>query len=461
MVLKDVFERFIEDSPVSVMFRATMQNVFSADRLDEIFRATAEEQYEDELLFSTCVDLLGAAVARVHRSVNGAYQKQKEQIGVAVQSVYNKLAGVEPAVCAALVAATADHLKAVLKAMHAPCDSPLPGFEVRIVDGNHLAGTEHRLQELRTMGAAALPGHALAVLNPQRRLLERVVLCEDGHASQRPLLRELLPLVRPGECWIADRDCCTRAFLFGIRQQHAYFIARHHAQLSVETLGRRRKLGRTKTGVVYEQRAVLTDAAGQRMRIRRITVELDQPTRDGEREIHLLTNLPLRVAGRRIAEAYRARWRIETAFQHLAVSLRGEVNTLAYPRAALFGFAIALMLYNVLSVTRAAIEVAQKPKLKHAAKTGRKVSLYALAEEVAGTYRGMMIAIPAEHWQTAFTRLTAVQLAAALLRLAKKVRLHEYLTYRQYPKRPPPKRTSGYRGKHNSTYQVLQQRKNR
>jgi hypothetical protein len=47
----------------------------------------------------------------------------------------------------------------------------LPGYEVRIIDGNHIGGTEHRLKVLRAEAARALPGQAIAVLDPQREMV--------------------------------------------------------------------------------------------------------------------------------------------------------------------------------------------------------------------------------------------------------------------------------------------------
>jgi hypothetical protein len=42
-------------------------------------------------------------------------------------------------------------------------------------------------------------------------------------------------------------------------------------------------------------------------------VALDRPTRDGDTEIHILTDLPAKVArAKAIAELYRKRWTIET-----------------------------------------------------------------------------------------------------------------------------------------------------
>jgi IS4 transposase len=92
---------------------------------------------------------------------------------------------------------------------------------------------------------------------------------------------------------------------------------------------------------------------------RRITIELDKPTKDGDWEIHILTNLPVEEADAlTVASLYADRWTVETAFQHLTEDLRCEINTLGYPRAALFGFCLALVAYNAVSVVKAALRAA-------------------------------------------------------------------------------------------------------
>ena len=452
MVFDSVFSRFVEESPVSVMFRGTMENIFSAERLDALFEETALRQTSKRLLFSMCVDLMSLVVANIRPSVNAVHKRHKEQLGVSVQAVYDKLAGIEPQVSRRMVQATAEDLTKVMGSMKACTASPLPGYELRIVDGNHLAGTEHRLKELRTLGAAALPGQALAILNPQTMLIEDVLPCEDGHANERVLFPELLPLVEPGQCWLADRNFCTIKVLFGIQSRKSHFIIRQHGQLKGRLLGRRRKLGRTETGVVYEQQLEIADGE-QTLVLRRITVALNEPTRDGDVEIHLLTNLPAKISGQKIADVYRDRWTLETAFGHLAIVLRSEVNTLGYPDAALFGFCIGLMLYNVLSTIRAALEVAHKLDGKK-----RKVSMYYLADEIAGVYRGMMIAVPEDHWTEQFGHVPPGQLARQLLQLARAVRIQHYLNNPYGPKRPPPKRKSGKREIHVSTQRILDKR---
>ncbi len=65
--------------------------------------------------------------------------------------------------------------------------------------------------------------------------------------------------------------------------------------------------------------------------MRRIAVELDRPTRDGDRAIQILTNLPGSAAEAiRAGEMYRGRWTLETAFQELESSPNGEISTLGY-----------------------------------------------------------------------------------------------------------------------------------
>jgi len=144
---------------------------------------------------------------------------------------------------------------------------------------------------------------------------------------------------------------------------------------------------------VYEQAVAIQDGCGHAMRARRITIVLEQPTRHGETEIHLLTNLPGKVKAGKVAELYRQRWTIETAFGEIAAVLKGEIDTLAYPKAALFAFCVGLLAYNVLSLVKAGLRSVHGEE-----KVAREVSGYFLADEVRCTWKGMMIAVPASDW---------------------------------------------------------------
>jgi hypothetical protein len=107
------------------------------------------------LLFSAAVDLMSLAVCKVHRSVNAASKACQERIGVSLPAVSSKLSRMEVGITNALVAHTAERLQPVIQQLRAALPSPVPGYRVRILDGNHLAATERRLSEL--------PGKSIAI----------------------------------------------------------------------------------------------------------------------------------------------------------------------------------------------------------------------------------------------------------------------------------------------------------
>jgi hypothetical protein len=154
-----------------------------------------------------------------------------------------------------------------------------------------------------------------------------------------------------------------------------------------------------------------------------------------------------------IADLYRKRWTIETAFQELEATLEGEVNTLGYPKAALLAFCVALVAYNVLSTVKAALRSVHGEPV-----VAEEVSGYFVAEEVTMTHRGMMIAIPEDEW-VEFRDLGPVALAAVLVDWARAVRLSAYRKHPRGPKKPPPKKQSGAKIKHVATAKVLAARK--
>ena len=56
----------------------------------------------------------------------------------------------------------------------------------------------------------------------------------------------------------------------------------------------------------------------------------------------------------------KVRWKVETAFQHVEKHFNSEIETLAYPKAALLGFALALVAYNMFSVMTTALDCAHE-----------------------------------------------------------------------------------------------------
>ncbi|MBM4091083.1 MAG: transposase [Planctomycetes bacterium] len=455
MLLGRKFAQFVEESPISVMMRGVVEYAFDGDRLNAIFENTAEVQYTRELQFATVADLMAEVVFDISPSIGAAYQANIDQMTVSRKSVYNKLNRIEPGISAALVADSVTQFAPVIQQLRATLPPLLKGYRTKILDGNHFSATEHRIKELRTVGDAPLPGKALVVLDPLLKLATHVFPCEDGHAQERSLLGQVLPCVEKDDLWIEDRNFCTLGFLFGVRSRGGRFLVREHANLPGTLRGRLKYRGRIQTGRVYEQAMEITDpSTGDTITIRRITVKLNKPTRDGDTELHVLTDLPARDAdARKVANLYRTRWSIETMFQELTETLTCEIKTLGYPKAAIFAFCLALVAYNGISVIKAAL------RSVHGTDTvEEQVSGFYLSLEISQTYTGMMIAIPAKHW-TVFRDMTVAQLAKVLKDLARRVDLSKYQKHPRGPKLPRPERVRTGRSNHVSTARIIATRK--
>jgi hypothetical protein len=425
-----------------------------APRIDDLFARTAQQQYTRELLFSSLVQLLSEVVLGVHPTVHAAYQANQDAIGVSTTALYNKLDRVETGVAATLVRDSAALVEPVVKALQASHPRWLPGYQIKVLDGNHLASTEHRLKALRATWAAPFPGQALVVLDQQRMLITEVCLQEDGHAQERRLIAEVLNHVKADDLWIEDRNFCPLGLMFGMARRGATFVVRQHGQLQGALIGRLTRQGASRSGPVYEQPLLVRDPdCGETMRVRRITVKLTEPTRDGDTARHILTNVPPhRASAVQLARLYGKRWSIETAFFEITTTLSCEINTLGYPKAALFTFCLALLAYNAVSLIKAALRSAHGRQ-----KVNDEVSSYDLSLEISRPYDGMMIAIPAPHWAL-FRELSIQEFANILRELAASVHLGKYQKHPRGPKKTPPERTAYQNGKHVSTAKLIAQR---
>jgi DDE family transposase len=286
------------------------------------------------------------------------------------------------------------------------------------------------LQVTRGHSAGPLPGQSLAVLDPALMLVTDIIPCEDAHTQERALIGQVLPLVQKGDVWIEDRNFCTTDFLLGVVDRDAYFVARRHGNLTVEPQTEFGPEFETDTGWVSERRAWVCRDGQRLLPVRSIRVRLKQPTADGDTEVEILTNLPARVKAAKVAWLYLKRWTIEGTFHELTVALNCELNTLGYPKAALFGFCTAVVAYNVLAVLKAAMRAVHGEE-----RVRKEVSGYYMALEWGLVYAGMMIALPARQWEV-FGQLSAGELAGHLRDWAGKIDMEKI---KKAPPRKPTK----------------------
>jgi IS4 transposase len=451
-MLDAVVERFVKHSPITVMARLALERVLEPSWMDELFEEHRRRQYQRELLFSTVVDIVALVALGLRPSIHAA-ARTRESLGVSLTALYDKINHTEPALGRALVQQGARRL-APLVTQFREGQAPLcPGYRIRIVDGNCLAPSEKRLKPLRKVRSAALPGRSLVVYDPDLCLVTDVLPSEDGHAGERALMAELMPTAQPGELWMGDRLFCTYAIMSNWGQRGCAFVVREHSSNAKLTFcDSPQERGKTETGALFEHLVDCHGPDGNSIRLRRIELHLHKPTEDGDTVLSILTNLPEQVTAAQIADLYRRRWTIESMFQKLEKVLASEIETLGYPRAALFSFCVALLGYNVLSMVQAAVESEHRIEPRS---TGA-LSLYYVADEVKMTYAGMMIAVPAEKW-TPLRQLDLDDLGKLLLRIAANVRTAAFRKSVRGPKKTVKKERvpPSVAGAHVSTARIL------
>jgi len=248
---------------------------------------------------------------------------------------------------------------------------------------------------------------------------------------------------------VMDRNFCVLEFLFHFPKKSAFFVVRQHGNNPYNPLTELEFVGNSETGKVFEQAVEITAPTGETLQIRRVVVTLNKPTRNGDKNLVLLTNLPEEVNPLKVAELYRARWGIETAFQKLESHLNSEINTLGYPKAALFSFCLALVAFNIYAVVMAVVQAAHPEKV-----IKDEVSEYYVAQEIDVATDGILIAIPEDEW-VVFAHARPSELAAILLDVASYVDLKKYKKNPRGPKKPPIQRTQFKGHPHVSTAKLL------
>jgi IS4 transposase len=193
-----------------VRARTALEHALPAGWIDEVFDAHRERQYSRELLFSTVVELMTLVSLGLRPSLHAA-ARTMETLPVSLAVLYDKANRTEPAILRALVRGSAERLAPAAAAVDS--GMILPGWRLRVLDGNRLPAGEKRLALLREHRSAALPGQALVVYDPDSGLVTDLVAGEDAHQSERVLVAPLLDSAQPGQLWIAAK---SRSDLRGI-----------------------------------------------------------------------------------------------------------------------------------------------------------------------------------------------------------------------------------------------------
>ena len=448
-----VFQNFVAEAPVATAAQMIMRRLIKPEEINQIFDDNAELQYERTLMFSSITAVMASVILGQAASVHAAHRKHAEKLGASCTALYNKLQRVEPRTSRSLVQHSYQRTVEIQKMLGGVERHDVPGYQTRILDGNHLGKTEHRLKETRDLVAGPLPGKSLAVLDPRFKAICDFIPIEDGYSQELSGLDQIIETLAAKQLWIADRNFCTLKFMYSIAAKSGCFVIRQHGKLKGTIRGKEKKIGETESGVVYENKLVLPESDGEQMTLRRVTLKLNTPTRDGDTEMVILTNLPVDDADAvRVSELYRDRWKVETAFLHMTLHLNCEIDALCYPAASLFCFAVSIVSFNALSVIKSMVA------REHGRGASESLSHFYLCDEIAGDSRGLLIALPDTGWDQV-SQMPLESFCDELLKIAGSMKINRYRKSVRGPKKPPPKKRGNKRTVHVSTKRLLDKRR--
>ena len=443
--------KFINKNPLAVMTRCIMGAVIGSE-FDELFEQHRSHQYDDTIKFSTLGLAIGEIALGTLENRNQAYLKYQEELAVSSQAFYGKVNRSEPAVSESAVQYSAKRAGQLMEELDFVPWHVLPGYNCYSIDGNHLQKTEKRLKETRGLCAAPLPGTVVARFNHQTCVFENAYLLEDGHAQESNVLDRVIEDVKANDLVIGDRHFCITNFILRIAAASGFFLIRQHGRLKGKLLGKRQRIGRIDTGEVFEQSLQIQDG-DQIIVVRRITVCLDEATRNGDEELHLLSNVPaIDASPQELAQLYRQRWEIENAFHTLTMTLNCEMKSNCFPRAALLQFCMAMVAYNCRQVLMAALFA------EHEQEDVEQLSQFQVSKEITRPMEGMLTAIDEDEWEE-LVPSTTPEIARFLRDVSCNVTVKKYRKSVRSPKKPKPKRKRCKAGTHVSTAKLLNQRK--
>ena len=98
-----MFRAFASARPIATITQMVLRRTLDPDAIDRLFVENAQQQYHRSLLFSALTRLVSGVVLGKHASVNAGYKKMRDQIGVSITAVYEKLQRVEMPIAQQLV----------------------------------------------------------------------------------------------------------------------------------------------------------------------------------------------------------------------------------------------------------------------------------------------------------------------------------------------------------------------
>ena len=215
---------YVDICPFAVLTQAAIRGVM-ANEFDRLFEEHRTQQYERMLSFSAMTTAVADVVLRFANNFRQAYATHKKDLKVSLTSFYNKINSTELPISEALVTRSAERANGLLDQLDYVPREALKGYRDFAVDGNHLQESEKRLEPLRMLHDAPLPGTTVARFDLQRRMFDRAYLLVDAHAQESSVLDRVLGDLQQGDLPWSDRLEVRRTQKFRVDEPLAARIA--------------------------------------------------------------------------------------------------------------------------------------------------------------------------------------------------------------------------------------------
>ncbi|KVK85566.1 prevent-host-death protein [Burkholderia cepacia] len=430
-MMRTIVERFVEQSPMTIMTRLVLQCALHDDWIDTT--AEADEEPDDEsireTLFALAVDAIVtiAAQAQIQASQMpyGLPVHASSMSGTTVAALHDDMSRWRAGWGRALVRDSVDLLLPVSAARADECGRSLGGMRLRVLDGTGDrcapggAGCDcGRACDAPACDAAPGPTGArmLPVYDPELAMIVDLLPVERGRQHERAFVGALLETVRPGELWIVDGRFDIDAIVTGWPRRGGAFVLRADGGTAAcRPLGGWREAGPLDGGDVREQAVGIAGDAEAGGTLRRIEWRGHGFGGHSSATVAVLTNLPVEPFDAcQVMRLARRRWREVLPFP-LDPVFGGTLFGGVPARASLLASGIAALAYNAFSVMTRVVGGALGLDERDAQRVPSHI-----AEGVAATYAGMMIALPPDWWRR-YDRLPAATLGQIVRMLAVQV----------------------------------------
>ena len=171
MILPAILDPFVEGAPAAVMTRLALDWILDGTPWTSILQEVAEGQFEREFTLQPLRPGHARRGLRVPSHAARRFPAARTRAGRLDLRLLPEARPDGTGASPRRSSATRPLGAATDRAGGGLMPEPIPGYAARILDGNVLAGTEHRIEPLRTTWSAGLPGMSLAVYEPASGLI--------------------------------------------------------------------------------------------------------------------------------------------------------------------------------------------------------------------------------------------------------------------------------------------------